>query len=213
MRVSLRLGTIIIIFPLISGYQAEIEVSELALPELLHANSRGKWNKFKDVAQIFSITITMSLTQSSVVEGEADFNYPPAGKPWYKITGDLKTSKATPLIILHGGPGIGCSAYQPLTDLTIAYSIPIIQYDQVGCGRSTPLREKASASAEFWNDRIFVAELESLIARLGLKSYDIVGHCKLPYIYPITSFHSEILPKKLGALCSEPVLQLNSQKA
>ena len=143
----------------------------------------------------------MSLTQSSVVEGEADFNYPPAGKPlktWYKITGDPKTSKATPLIILHGGPGIGCSAYQPLTDLTIAHSIPIIQYDQVGCGRSTPLREKASAGAEFWNDEMFVAELESLIAHLGLKSYDIVGHCKLPYIYPIISFHAENFPKSLG---------------
>ncbi|KAF9475812.1 proline-specific peptidase [Pholiota conissans] len=114
-----------------------------------------------------------------VYEAEADFNYPPAGKPlktWYKITGDLKTSRATPLIILHGGPGVGSSAYNVLADLTSAYSIPIIQYDQVGCGRSTHLREKQSAGIEFWNDNIFVSELESLIAHLGLTQYDVLGH-------------------------------------
>lgn len=117
-----------------------------------------------------------------VHEGEADFHYPAAGKSlktWYKVTGDLRTSKGTPLIVLHGGPGVGCSAYNPLADLTVAHSIPIIQYDQVGCGRSTHLREKESAGTEFWNDSLFVAELESLIAHLGLTQYDVLGHCKI----------------------------------
>ncbi|PPQ95833.1 hypothetical protein CVT26_015963 [Gymnopilus dilepis] len=114
-----------------------------------------------------------------IYEGEAPFYYPLAGKPlktWYKITGDLKTHNTTPLIILHGGPGVGYLAYNPLADLTVAYSIPIIQYDQVGCGRSSHLREMADRGEEFWNDRLFVAELESLIAHLGLTRYDVLGH-------------------------------------
>ncbi|KAF8966656.1 proline-specific peptidase [Flammula alnicola] len=121
----------------------------------------------------------MSTANPPVHEGEAEFHYPAAGKSlktWYKITGDLKSSKAIPLIILHGGPGVGCAAYNPLADLTIAHSIPIIQYDQVGCGRSTHLREKISAGPDFWNDNLFVAELESLIAHLGLTRYDVLGH-------------------------------------
>lgn len=124
-----------------------------------------------------------------VQEGEADFHYPAAGKPlktWYKITGDLTSSDAIPLIVLHGGPGVGCEAYNPLTDLTAAFGIPIIQYDQVGCGRSTDLRNKSTAGAEFWNVHLFVAELESLIAHLGLKRYDVLGHCKL--LYPALLF-------------------------
>lgn len=122
----------------------------------------------------------MATITPPVLEGEANFYYPAAGKElktWYKITGDL-TSGVVPLIILHGGPGVGCAAYNPLSDLTVKYSIPIIQYDQVGCGRSTHLREKADAGIEFWNDSLFVNELESLIAHLELPDYDVLGHCK-----------------------------------
>lgn len=122
----------------------------------------------------------MGTTSLPVIEGEAVFNYPAAGKElktWYRITGDL-TAGVVPLIVLHGGPGVGCEAYNPLTDLTVKYSIPIIQYDQVGCGRSTHLREKADAGIEFWNDSLFVSELESLISYLKLTTYDLLGHCE-----------------------------------
>ncbi|KAF5320961.1 hypothetical protein D9619_002068 [Psilocybe cf. subviscida] len=120
----------------------------------------------------------MAITSPSVIKGKAIFNYPAAGKEletWYKVTGDL-TAGIVPLVILHGGPGVGCEAYNPLADLTVKYSIPIIQYDQVGCGRSTHLREKSDAGIEFWNDALFVSELESLIAHLGLTAYDVLGH-------------------------------------
>lgn len=116
----------------------------------------------------------------TVYEGEANFDYPTAGKPlktWYKITGDLKSSTATPLIILHGGPGVGSAAYNPFSDLTVNHGIPIVQYEQVGCGRSTDLRNKADAGIEFWNDTLFVSELENLIEHLGLTQYDVLGHC------------------------------------
>ena len=121
----------------------------------------------------------------TVYDGEADFDYPAAGKPlktWYKVAGDLASTTATPLIVLHGGPGVGSSAYTPFFDLATTHGIPVVLYEQVGCGRSTDLRNKAEAGIEFWNDSLFVAELENLIAHLGLKQYDIVGHCALHLI-------------------------------
>ena len=128
------------------------------------------------------------MSNVPVFEGEADFSYPKAEKhlkTWYKVTGDLKSPKATPLIVLHGGPGVGSQPYNILSDLTIAHSIPVIQYDQIGCGHSTDLKNKASAGAEFWNDELFIAELESLITHLRLDKFDILGHCELQ----ISSLH------------------------
>jgi pimeloyl-ACP methyl ester carboxylesterase len=122
----------------------------------------------------------MATTLPAIREGEAPFNYSSASKPlktWYKITGDL-TCGVVPLIILHGGPGVGCEAYNPFSDLTVKHSIPVIQYDQVGCGRSTNLREKVDSGIGFWNDELYVSELESLIIHLGLTTYDVLGHCK-----------------------------------
>ena len=124
----------------------------------------------------------MSSADPRVVEGEADFDYPLAGKPlktWYKVTGEL-TATSIPLFILHGGPGVGAEAYNTLCDLTVKYDIPVIQYDQVGCKRSTHLQEKADAGEEFWNENLFITELHNLVRHFGLdvdgRQYDVLGH-------------------------------------
>ena len=124
----------------------------------------------------------MSSVDPRVVEGEADFDYPAAGKPlktWYKVTGEL-TATSIPLFILHGGPGVGAEAYNILSDLTIKYDILIIQYDQIGCKRSTHLQEKREAGEEFWNESLFIAELHNLVRHFGLdtdgRQYDVLGH-------------------------------------
>lgn len=116
------------------------------------------------------------------IEGEAAFDYPAAGKPlktWYRVTGVL-TPTSVPLFILHGGPAVGAEAYNILSDLTVKYGIPIIQYDQVGCKRSTHLPEKAGVGEEFWNEDLFLAELHNLMHHFGLnadgRQYDVIGH-------------------------------------
>jgi proline-specific peptidase len=117
------------------------------------------------------------LVQSEPDEGTAEFIVPSLPSPcktWYRIYGSLATS-ATPLIILHGGPG-ACHEYLlPLTDL--APSRPVIFYDQIGNGRSTHLREKAGDEA-FWSISLFERELDNLICHLGLKGrhIDVYGH-------------------------------------
>ncbi|KAI5923266.1 proline-specific peptidase [Camillea tinctor] len=110
-------------------------------------------------------------------EGIVEFEVPGLEKPcqtWYKVVGDLDTSK-TPLIVIHGGPGACHDYLLPLEDLSS--SIPLVFYDQIGNGRSTHLPEKAGDEG-FWSVTLFKDELDNLLSHLGLKErpIDVYGH-------------------------------------
>ncbi|CCL98479.1 uncharacterized protein FIBRA_00477 [Fibroporia radiculosa] len=110
-------------------------------------------------------------------EGYIPFSVPAAGKPcqtYYKIYGDLK-SGVTPVITLHGGPGAPHHYMTPFVDLVSGYGIPVVFYDQIGCGGSTRLPEKMGAT-EFWTVGLFEDEFRNLISHLGIEEYDILGH-------------------------------------
>ncbi|KAI1433336.1 Alpha/Beta hydrolase protein [Xylaria sp. CBS 124048] len=103
-------------------------------------------------------------------EGFMPFDAPGAGKPcqtWYKIYGDIAARPA--LIALHGGPGAGHEYLSPLIDLYEKHGMPIVFYDQVGCGRSTHLREKMG-DANFWTFALFTRELDCLVDHLNLRT-------------------------------------------
>lgn len=61
-------------------------------------------------------------------------------------------------------------------DLYEKYGIPVIFYDQVGCGRSTRLSEKAGDKT-FWSVQLFINELENLVDFFGLRrrGFDLFG--------------------------------------
>lgn len=85
------------------------------------------------------------------------------------VLGDI--SKGVPLIILHGGPGGCVERYEPLEKLA-NFGIPLIFYDQLGCGYSkVPKNHKIS-----WNFRIFLDEFENLVRYFNLKKYNVLGH-------------------------------------
>ena len=85
------------------------------------------------------------------------------------VFGDL--NNGVPLIILHGGPGGCVERYEPLEKLA-EFGIPLIFYDQLGCGYSrVPKNHKIS-----WNFRVFLDELENLMTYFNLKKYNILGH-------------------------------------
>lgn len=119
-----------------------------------------------------------SVNGTDVSEGFADFSVRAANKPcktWYRIHGNLKSTTHTPLVILHGGPGMGHNYLLSLTDLATKYSVPIVFYDQIGCGKSTHLREKRG-DGNFWTTDLFLEELENLLRHLELKEYDVFGN-------------------------------------
>lgn len=78
---------------------------------------------------------------------------------------------ATPLIIMHGGPGGCVERYEPLEKL-VELGIPLIFYDQLGCGYSkVPKNHNID-----WNFQIFLDEFDNLIKYFGLKKYNVLGH-------------------------------------
>lgn len=110
------------------------------------------------------------MTLHPITEGEVAYDVPHAGKPvktYYKIIGDL-SSGVSPLIGLHGGPGSGHNYLVVLADILQKHGIPIVIYDQIGCGRSTHFKERMGDGA-FWSFDLFVGELDNLIDHLNLR--------------------------------------------
>ena len=103
-----------------------------------------------------------------VREGYAEFR---GYMTWFRVTGELKAKKP-PVVILHGGPG-AAHDYTDGFKLLAAAGRAVIQYDQLGCGRSTHLREKPK---DFWTVQLFLDELDNLLKTLGIaKAYHVVG--------------------------------------
>jgi L-proline amide hydrolase len=103
----------------------------------------------------------------NIAEGFAPFG---AYQTWYRVTGDLYSSK-TPVIVLHGGPGCTHDYLENIGELA-HHGRAIIHYDQVGNGRSTHLPKM---SDDFWRVDLFVDELANLISHLGLIDYILLG--------------------------------------
>lgn len=119
----------------------------------------------------------MASSDIQGIEGFAKFDIADAGKDcqtWYSVYGDLKGG-VRPLVCLHGGPGLSHDYISPIKNLAASYSIPVIMYDQVGCGRSTHLQEKKGDEG-FWTVDLFLSELDNLLLHLGIKDdYDLLG--------------------------------------
>lgn len=80
-------------------------------------------------------------------------------------------SHKAPLIILHGGPGGCVERYEPLEKLA-DLGIPVIFYDQLGCGYSR-LPKEANINFDF---KLYLDELENLIKFFNLSKYHLLGH-------------------------------------
>ncbi len=104
-------------------------------------------------------------TEREVAPGEGFIDVQ-GGKVWYEIAG---SGLATPLILLHGGPGATSRNLEPLRRL--ADERPVVFYDQLGCGKSERPDDKS-----LWNVKRFVQELQQVRDALGLDEVHIFGH-------------------------------------
>ena len=89
----------------------------------------------------------------------------PGGKVWYQVVG---SGTKTPLLLLHGGPGVPSYYLKPLAAL--ADERPVVFYDQLGCGRSP-----APADTSLWKIDRFVQELAAVRKALGLERVHLYG--------------------------------------
>ncbi len=90
----------------------------------------------------------------------------PGGQVWYRIVG---SGRATPLLVLHGGPGASSYYLKPLAAL--GDERPVVFYDQLGAGHSG-----APADTTLWRVDRFVRELAQVREALGLGEVHILGH-------------------------------------
>lgn len=90
----------------------------------------------------------------------------PGGSIWYKVSG---TQGATPVVLLHGGPGFSSYYLKPLEDL--GNERIVVRYDQLGGGRSD-----TTSDTTMMNVPHFVAELDSLRRALGIRRWHVFGH-------------------------------------
>lgn len=88
------------------------------------------------------------------------------GEIWYKVSG---TGSATPVILLHGGPGFSSYYLKPLEEL--GNDRKVVRYDQLGGGKSSGLTDTTRMTIAH-----FVAELDSLRSYLGYDKVHLVGH-------------------------------------
>ncbi|KAG6816123.1 hypothetical protein H0H87_008473 [Tephrocybe sp. NHM501043] len=123
-----------------------------------------------------NIRMASSTGSPAYSDGKIDFVFQgETYQTYYKVIGDIKTSSnRTPLVVLHGGPGLCHNYLAPFSDLATKHDIPVIFYDQLGNGLSTHLRDKDPA---FWTIDLFINELENLLKHFGIQdAFDIAGH-------------------------------------
>ena len=109
-------------------------------------------------------------------EGQIPFEIPSFETPcftFYKVFGDLACGKP-PVVVIHGGPGAGYEYCLPFADLWSRYGLPMILYDQIGCGASTHLPSR-NGDASFWQESLFITELRILLAFFTVQDEHGIG--------------------------------------
>src|SRR5689334_24662055 len=79
---------------------------------------------------------------SALPAGEA-YLAVPGGRIWYRLTG---SGSGVPVILLHGGPGY--SSYYLKSLEALGSDRPVVRYDQLGGGKSSPAGDTTLRSEE-----------------------------------------------------------------
>ncbi len=115
----------------------------------------------------FASSMVMSIACGDpALSASEGFVAVPGGKVWYRVMG---SGPATPLVMLHGGPGGQSCSFSVLEDL--AKERPVIIYDQLGSGRS-----ERPSDPSLWRTDRFVDELVAVRNGLGLRRIHLLGH-------------------------------------
>ena len=107
---------------------------------------------------------TQNLAQS--LEPDSGFIEVQGGPVWYEISGN---GAATPIMMLHGGPGGTSCAFSNLS--SIGEERSIVRYDQLGSGRSGRPDDMS-----LWQVDRFIEELHTIRMELGLEKMHLLGH-------------------------------------
>lgn len=99
---------------------------------------------------------------------------------YYRIVGEQKDNNKKPIILLHGGPGSTHNYFEVLDKISLEGRL-VVQYDQLGCGKSF-----VEGHSELWNQQTWVEELKALREHLKIKECHLLGQswgCMLAIAY------------------------------
>lgn len=114
---------------------------------------------------IFILLLIISCAPKNKLKPQEGYIHVTGGKVWYRISGE---GSKTPIILLHGGPGMPSYYLNSLTELGTDRSV--IFYDQLGCGRSMQKMDTSLMTVES-----FVEQLEQLRVTLGIEDFYLYG--------------------------------------
>lgn len=118
---------------------------------------------------ILVITLSISATESEMTTMQEGYVNVPGGKIWYQIYTTKEGQHNTPIIMLHGGPGVPHNYLLNLAALS--KQRPVIFYDQLGCGKSSLQGEHK----HLWTLDRFVTELDALSEALAINQFHLLG--------------------------------------
>lgn len=125
----------------------------------------NKWIYRIVIVGILLLLIVGCQSKVELSAGEGYVNVS-GGNLWYRIVGE---GTETPILLLHGGPGVPSYYLNPLAKLSDER--PVIFLDQFGCGRSDINKDTSLMKID-----VFVEQLEQFIDTLGLKEFYLYGH-------------------------------------
>ncbi len=102
-----------------------------------------------------------------ISEGFTDFQ---GYKIWYRIAKSATSGSDTPILLLHGGPGLGSDYLDPLEAMA-RQGRTVIRFDQLGCGRSDRPR-----NLSLWTIGSCMDQTDSVRMALGLDRIHLLGH-------------------------------------
>lgn len=111
------------------------------------------------------LLLLLACSDRGLTPGEGFIDVP-GGRVWYQVAG---SGTATPLLLLHGGPGTPSDYLLPLR--RVAVDRPVVFYDQLGAGRAD-----RNMDSSLWRVSRYVEELAVVRQTLGLEEVHILGH-------------------------------------
>lgn len=123
------------------------------------------FKKSRFILLIILIISVVNCKQQNTLTPKEGFISVKGGKVWYKIVGE---GVKTPILLLHGGPGVPSFYLNPLTPL--AKDRPVIFLDQLGCGRSDKITDTTLMTVEN-----FVDQIKQIKDSLGIKDFYLYG--------------------------------------
>lgn len=107
--------------------------------------------------------VSITKSEGDACEGYIDVT---GGRVWFRVVG--AESPGTPILVLHGGPGVPHDYLEPLAAL--ADERPVVFYDQLGCGNSDQPDDPT-----LWTVERYVAEVGEVRDALGLERVHLLG--------------------------------------